>query len=63
VSKDGRKSFDTLVVLVAWGIWKERNSRVFNRSSRMAANLVSHIRDEGSLWVAAGCSSLVEFLQ
>jgi hypothetical protein len=63
VSKDGRKGFDTLVVLAAREIWKERNGRVFKRSLHLVASLVSHIRDEGLLWVTAGYSSLVEFLQ
>jgi hypothetical protein len=63
VSKDGHKGFDTVVVLAAWEIWKECNSCVFNRSLRLAASLGSHIRDEGLLWVTAGYSSLVEFLQ
>ncbi|RLN13367.1 hypothetical protein C2845_PM09G09680 [Panicum miliaceum] len=30
VRKEDRKAFDTLVILVAWSLWKERNNRVFS---------------------------------
>uniref|UniRef100_A0A0E0FFZ7 Uncharacterized protein n=1 Tax=Oryza nivara TaxID=4536 RepID=A0A0E0FFZ7_ORYNI len=29
-----RKGFDTVVILVAWSIWKERNNRVFKHRQR-----------------------------
>jgi hypothetical protein len=49
------KGFDTLVVLVWWLIWRERNTRVFDdrHVAVQPAQLVQRIRDEGSLWVAA----------
>lgn len=32
--KEHRRGFDTIVALVAWTIWKERNNRVFNQQQR-----------------------------
>jgi hypothetical protein len=29
-----RKRFDSLVILIWWSLWKERNDRVFNNDSR-----------------------------
>jgi hypothetical protein len=40
------KGFDTLVGLVAWFIWNERNRRVFNSAMSQAAELASWIREE-----------------
>ncbi|KAB8079871.1 hypothetical protein EE612_000149, partial [Oryza sativa] len=31
------KGFDTVVILVAWSIWKERNNRVFKHRQRSCA--------------------------
>jgi hypothetical protein len=33
VAKPSRKGFDTLVWLVAWSLWKERNRRVHERAA------------------------------
>jgi hypothetical protein len=49
--------FDSMV-LVAWLLWKERNDRVFNNSTRQAAQLAAWIREEGRQWVLAGYSCL-----
>jgi hypothetical protein len=39
VQKEKRKGFDSMVVMAAWMLWKERNDRVFNNSMRQAAHL------------------------
>jgi hypothetical protein len=46
-----RKGFDTLVILVWWLIWKERNTRVFDvgHVAKQLMQLLQGIRDEGSL--------------
>jgi hypothetical protein len=47
-----RRGFDTIIILVAWSIWKERNSQAFNNqrgSWREVANLAA---EEASLWRA-----------
>ncbi|KAF8695940.1 hypothetical protein HU200_036816 [Digitaria exilis] len=48
-----RKSFDTLVVLVAWSLWLERNARTFGRQSRNTAQLIQDINQEGNNWSQA----------
>jgi len=49
-----RKVFDSLVILVIWLLWKERNDCVFQRSNLPPAILVSKILDEGMAWASAG---------
>jgi hypothetical protein len=60
ISKELRKGFDTLVVLVWWLTWKERSDRVFDvgHSAMHPSQLLLRIQDEGLQWVAAGYSSL-----
>jgi hypothetical protein len=49
-----RKRFDSMVILVWWSLWKERNDRVFNNGSRQAAALLIGIRSGALSWVTAG---------
>jgi hypothetical protein len=53
-----RRSFDSLVLLVSWSLWKERNNRTFERRSTTAGQLVAAILEEAGAWVGAGYSSL-----
>jgi hypothetical protein len=55
IRKEDRKRFDSLVILVAWMLWKQRNARVFG-STREFCNttqLVSRIREEFRVWELA----------
>jgi hypothetical protein len=61
VSAVMKKGFNTLVVLVAWWIWKHRNSCVFNGASPNVARIVQDIRDEAEQWCLAGASGLRAF--
>lgn len=56
-----RRSFDSLCLLVSWGLWKEKNRRTFDRRSSSPRDLALCIRDEGEEWVGAGFSSLAAF--
>ena len=51
-----RRSFDSRVILTCWLLWKQRNARAFNNRGLMLSvvELVSKIREEGSLWHRAG---------
>jgi hypothetical protein len=55
VRKKDRKSFDTLVILIAWHIWKQRNARVFgNTPLQFSTNqMLSRIKEEFELWKLA----------
>jgi hypothetical protein len=61
VSAVMKKGFNTLVVLVAWWIWKHRNSCVFDGASPSVARIVQDIRDEAGQWCLAGPSGLRAF--
>jgi hypothetical protein len=52
--KDRRK-FDTLTILTAWMLWKQRNARVFNndRDQCGVAQLIQRIKEEFAQWEAA----------
>jgi len=49
-----RGGFDSLVLLVSWEVWKERNRRTFDNVCSTPAQLVVAIRDEDLAWVAVG---------
>ena len=46
--------FDSLVFLVSWHLWEERNSRTFNNISCSTGEVLGAIADEANLWVMAG---------
>jgi hypothetical protein len=55
IRKEDRKRFDSLVILVAWMLWKQCNARVFGNTREFcnATQLVSWIRDEFRVWEKA----------
>jgi hypothetical protein len=48
-----RKSFNSVVALGAWWIWKHRKSCVFEGSSPSVVRVVQDIKDEAGLWCLA----------
>jgi hypothetical protein len=54
-ASDNRKALSSIILLVSWTIWKERNARIFNHKSAPTAALLNIIKSEVKLWVAAGC--------
>ena len=52
--KSERRDFDSMVLLVSWLLWLERNRRVFDRQSRSAQQLLNLIADEAFQWSLAG---------
>lgn len=46
VPKSDRKYFDSLVILVCWLLWKERNRRTFDWKERTIEELLSLVADE-----------------
>jgi len=61
VHRDDRKAFDTLLVLVVWLLWKQRNNRIFQNSNMLASDLVLRIIEEGKAWAYAGFRHLQKF--
>lgn len=60
VVKPLRKGFDSLVLLVTWEVWKERNRRTFDNVERTPAQLVNTILAEAEEWMSAGFSCLAQ---
>jgi hypothetical protein len=58
VLKPMRKSFDSLVFLVRWRLWKERNARTFSADTLSADALVAAILVEAEEWCLAGFKQL-----
>lgn len=54
VSSIRRKGLDSCVILIAWMIWKERNSRVFEKVDASSLTLLHRTFDEFRLWHASG---------
>ena len=57
-----RRGFDSLALLVAWSLWKERNRRVFDAAASSVDDVVKGVIAEGGLWVAAGFKPLQAFV-
>jgi hypothetical protein len=62
VVKPSHKGFDTLVWLVAWSLWKERNRRVHERAALQTVALAGAILEDVCLWARAGFVSIVALL-
>ncbi|KAL6648611.1 hypothetical protein ACP70R_012835 [Stipagrostis hirtigluma subsp. patula] len=58
LTKEQQKGFNSLVLLVAWCLWKHRNSCVFDGISPSLGRLLQSIREEASTWSMAGARHL-----
>uniref|UniRef100_A0A0D9WV18 Uncharacterized protein n=1 Tax=Leersia perrieri TaxID=77586 RepID=A0A0D9WV18_9ORYZ len=45
-----RRGFDTVVILTAWSLWKERNRRVFDGVSKTMRQVAVVAAEEAHLW-------------
>jgi len=57
-ARGDRRCFDTLVILVSWLIWKERNRRTFDHHARSHEVLLTFVDDEIVSWLQAGYKQL-----
>ncbi|WVZ93822.1 hypothetical protein U9M48_039777 [Paspalum notatum var. saurae] len=58
VPKEVKKGLNSLVILVAWKIWKHRNDCVFEGISPNVSLVCRKIVQEGNLWRLAGNAAL-----
>jgi hypothetical protein len=57
-SKEHRSGLDSFIVLVAWEIWKHRNSCVFDGKRPCVLSVQQAVANECVLWCAAEASAL-----
>jgi hypothetical protein len=57
-----KKGLRSLIMLVVWEIWKERNRRIFDHKEMATSSLLTKIKEEVSLWALAGAQRLREFV-
>ena len=53
-----RKAPASIVMLISWEVWKERNARVFQNKSSTSRMLVSRIKKEMTMWCLVRANSL-----
>ena len=54
----GRRAMASLIMLVSWTLWNERNVRVFRHKSAPPPILLQNILLEANLWVTTGAKKL-----
>jgi exonuclease III len=57
-----KRGLRSLIILVCWEIWKERNARVFERTEAPNFMVLQRIKDEATLWRSAGAKHLSALL-
>ncbi|WVZ85170.1 LOW QUALITY PROTEIN: hypothetical protein U9M48_032120 [Paspalum notatum var. saurae] len=62
LEKSLQKGFNSLVILVSWELWKNRNACVFDGVRPQAQTVLTHVAAEGHLWCLAGASGLHDLL-
>lgn len=60
MTKCKKRGLDSSFMLISWTIWKERNDRVFSRSSaKTVAQLTNVILHQAQLWMEAGTKHMI----
>ena len=54
-----KKKLDSMVVLIAWEVWRERNRRVFDKIIKPTNLLIDHIKNEAMQWALASVGKLI----
>ncbi|WVZ84633.1 hypothetical protein U9M48_031641 [Paspalum notatum var. saurae] len=58
VPKEARKGFNSLVILVAWSLWKHRIACVFEGLGPSVSLVCQEVEEESQLWCLAGNKAL-----
>lgn len=53
IQKAQKKGFNSVVILVAWWLWKHRNSCVFDGATPDISKITQDIRDDAKMWCLA----------
>ncbi|RCV21818.1 hypothetical protein SETIT_4G168300v2 [Setaria italica] len=62
VPKDVRNGLNSLIILVAWEVWKHCNACVFDNVRPNIQEVLRSVNTEGGLWCLAGASKLQELV-
>uniref|UniRef100_A0A0E0E5D9 CRIB domain-containing protein n=1 Tax=Oryza meridionalis TaxID=40149 RepID=A0A0E0E5D9_9ORYZ len=62
VSKEAKKELNSLIILVAWEIWKHRNDCIVNNATPSTAAVLDAVARESLLLCTAGARALHELL-
>jgi hypothetical protein len=62
VQKNKGKGLNTLIILVAWELWKHQNACVFEGARPNIEVLLQSVANESTMWCLAGSSKLHEHL-
>jgi hypothetical protein len=60
-SSIGRRGLRSIILLLRWEVWKERNATIFEHKETL--NHQVKIKDEVTLWVTGGAKHLFKLLQ
>jgi hypothetical protein len=58
LSKEQRKGFNSLVILVAWRLWKHMNECVFDEASPSMSRILQSRSEDVKPWSLAGAAAL-----
>jgi hypothetical protein len=58
LAADSRPVLDSVLFLVTWCVWKERNNRTFNRITANLRSMVFAVLREAKDWIAVGISTI-----
>jgi hypothetical protein len=62
-SKGGAKGLNSLVILLAWTLWKHRKRCVFDGVTPPVSIVLHEASEQAHLWTLAGAKALRELLE
>jgi hypothetical protein len=63
LSFDKDKGGRSMVILVCWIIWRERNARIFEAKERPVQSIIAEVKEEAHLWSTAGANGITSFVE